>query len=265
MLTLGNGPLSMHPPQRVNYRLDGPAHKLMMTPFPRRVRAILGGETVLDTRDGQLLYESALLPQLYVPEVDIRLDLMHPTDHTTHCPFKGDASYWTIRVGDRAADNAVWGYPQPNPAATWLAGYRAFYWDRLDAWFDEDEEVFGHLRDPYTRVDVVASSRHIRVLAGDRVIVETSAPKVLSETGLPNRYYLPRDAVGADLLERSDTSMYCPYKGRSTYWSLRVGDELIPDVAWSYEQPLRDAGDVAGHLCFLHDRLVIEADGSPPA
>lgn len=263
MLTLGNGPLSMTPPQRVNYRIDGPAHKLLMTEFPRRVRAVFAGETVFDTRAGMLLYESALLPQLYVPRADVRAELLASTGHSTHCPFKGDASYWSIQAGDRVADNAVWGYPQPNPDASWLAGYQAFHWGGLDAWFDEDEAVFGHLRGPYTRVDVVRTGRVVRVLAGDEVVAQTTVSKLLSETGLPNRYYLPPDAVRDGMLERSDTRTYCPYKGQSTYWSLRLGGELVVDVAWSYAEPLNDARDVRDHLCFLHDRLTVEVDGTP--
>lgn len=265
MLTIGGGPLSMHPPLRVNYTIDGPAHKLMMIDFPRRVRATFAGQTVLDTRAGTLLYESALLPQLYVPDTDINTALLTPTDHSTHCPFKGDASYWSVSVDDRTAENAVWAYPTPNEAATWLTGYRAFYWKAMDSWHDEDEEVFGHLRDPFTRVEVVPSSRSVRVLIDDAVIGETHNPKILSETGLPNRYYLPWEDIRSDMLEHSETRTYCPYKGRSTYWSLRLDDELIPDVAWCYEDPLNDAIPVLGHACFLHDRLRVEVDGQPLA
>ena len=104
-LTLGDGPLSSRPRNTVNYRIDGPAHRLLFEPFPRRVRAVFGGETVLDTTSGMLLHESNLLPQLYLPHDDVRDDLLTRTDHHTHCPFKGDASYWSVTVGDRTAGN----------------------------------------------------------------------------------------------------------------------------------------------------------------
>ena len=172
-LTRTDGPLSAHAPATVNYRIDGPAHKLLMHPFPRRVRAEFAGRTVLDTRRGVLVHETALLPQLYVPEEDIDASLFVPSTHTTHCPFKGDASYRTLQVGDRAAENALWAYPDPLPDARWLAGYAALYWSAADAWFDEDEQVFAHLTDPYTRVDVRPTSRHVQVRAGDTVVAES--------------------------------------------------------------------------------------------
>ena len=132
-LTLSSGPLSGHPPETVNYRIDGPAHKLLMQEFPRRVRATFGGETIFDTVRATLLHETGLLPQVYVPEDDIRADLLRPTDHHTYCPFKGTASYWTIKIGDKNAENAIWGYESPYDETTQLAGHYAFYDTRVDS------------------------------------------------------------------------------------------------------------------------------------
>ena len=262
-LTLSHGPLSARSPEAVNYRIDGPAHRLLFDEFPRRVRAVLGGETVADTVRGKLLHETGLLPVLYFPEEDLRSDLLEPSDHSTHCPFKGDASYRSIRVGDRVARDAVWSYPQPRGAAEWLRGYAAIYWHVMDAWFDEDEQVEGHLRDPYHRVDVRDSGRHVRVLAGSEVIAETSRPKLLSETGLPNRFYVPPEDVRLDLLRPSETRTVCPYKGRASYWSLHLDDEPLEDVAWSYERPLENAAKVPGLLSFSHAGLSVVVDGRP--
>ena len=154
-LTISSGPLSGHPPETVNYRIDGPAHKLLMLQFPRRVRANFGSETVVDTVRAMLLYETGLLPQVYVPQDDIRADLLRPTDHHTYCPFKGTASYWSVATaGGQVAENAIWAYPDPNAESRWLRGYAGFYWDAMDEWYDEDERVEGHIRDPYHRVDV---------------------------------------------------------------------------------------------------------------
>lgn len=257
-LTLANGPLSTSPPTEANYAIDGPAHRLLLTPFPRRVRATLGASDVFDTDRGVLLHESNLLPALYVPVDDIDTDLLVPTDRSTHCPFKGDASYWTVTVGDLVAENAVWAYERPLATAPWLDGLRAFYWDRLDHWYDEDEEVFGHLRDPYHRVDVRRSRRTVTVSIGGVAVAETSSAMVLSETGLPNRWYVPRADVCADLLDVSSTSTHCPYKGWSTYWSFTGGDEVIADVAWSYDEPFDDARRVAEHLGFDGDAVAID-------
>ncbi|CAN5745453.1 DUF427 domain-containing protein [soil metagenome] len=257
-LTLGNGPLAAGAPLTVNYRVDGPAHKILFSDFPRRVRATFAGRTVLDTTQGRLLHESNILPMLYVPTKDVDQDLLVATDQSTHCPFKGDASYWSIVVNDRTADNAVWGYPDPNDDAGWLKDHQAFYWAKLDAWFDEDEQVEGHLRDPYHRVDARSSSRHVRVQAGGTVVAESTRPVVVSETGLPNRFYLPTADVETTLLTSSTTRTHCPYKGWASYWSFRDG---AADVAWSYEDPFSDAAKAAGHLCFAGDDITTEVDG----
>jgi uncharacterized protein (DUF427 family) len=254
-LTLDHGPFGPEPPAAVNYTLDGPAHKLLMTPFPRRVRAEIGGEIVLDSMRGMLLHETGILPRLYVPFEDVRDDLLHPTPTVTHCPFKGDAAYWLVEVGDRVVHDAFWAYLDPKPEARWLKGLVAPYWHKLDRWFDEDEEVLGHLRDPYHRVDCRQASRHVVVRAGGEVIAESDRPVVLSETGLPNRLYLPREDVRADVLEPTGKQTVCPYKGTAAYFRVRVGDTVVEDAAWSYEQPLESALKVARLVCF-DDALV---------
>jgi uncharacterized protein (DUF427 family) len=260
-LTRPPGPLAGTGEQRTNYRVEGPQHRLLWHPFPRRVRAEFGGQTVLDTRAGMLLHETGLRPQLYLPERDLREGLLEPTDHHTYCPFKGEASYRTLRVGDRVADNAVWNYPDPVPSASWLAGYAALYWPAVDRWLDEDDEALGHLPDPFHRIDVRATSRQVRILAGDMVLAESSRALVLSETGLPNRYYLP----AADIREKlvaSTTQTVCPYKGWASYWSLHLDGRELADVAWEYPQPLEEAARIAGYRCFGHDELTVEIDGA---
>src|SRR3954454_16553825 len=198
-LTMASGPLSVRPAQS-NYTMDSPKHRLFFEPHPRRIRAVLAGRTILDTVRGHLLQESNLLPVLYVPIDDLDASLLEPTDHHTHCPFKGDASYWSLRVGARVAENAVWYYPEPLEAAGWLRGHAALYWDRVDAWYEEDDEVRGHLRDPYPRVDARPASRRVQVVAGEEVLAESDRPVLLFETGLPTRAYVPRDDVRAELV-----------------------------------------------------------------
>lgn len=260
-LTLGGGPLATRGPETVNYRIDGPPHRLLWQPFPRRVRAVLGDEVVLDSRDGKLLHESNLLPQLYVPREDVREDLLEPTEHGTHCPFKGDASYFSVRAGEKLAENAVWAYPSPTADASWLDGHLAVYWGAMDAWFDEGDEVFGHLCDPYHRIDIRATNAHVRVQSGDLVVAETRRAKVLSETSLPNRFYLPLQDVRTDLLEPSATHTVCPYKGTASYRGLRVGSGVIRDAAWIYPSPLDGARRIADHACFLAEDLETVVDG----
>jgi uncharacterized protein (DUF427 family) len=254
-LTFGGGPLSPHAPQTVNYDIAGPAHKLLMQPFPRRVRAEFAGRTVLDTRRGQLLYETAIAPQLYVPEEDLDASAFEPTAHSTHCPFKGDATYRSLKVGDRVVENALWAYPEPTATAPWLAGYAALYWSAADAWYDEDEPTVGHLPDPYHRVDVRQSSRHVQVFAGDALVAESRSPLLLSETGLPNRYYLDPAEVTADL-RPTGTHTVCPYKGEASYWTVGLPDgRELTDAAWGYPKPLAESSAVLGRVSLLHDDL----------
>ncbi len=179
------------------------------------MRAVFGGETVVDNHSVKLLHETGHLPVYYFPEEDLRGDLLEPTDHTTHCPFKGDASYRSVRVEDRIAEYAVWTYPEPLEDAPPILGYVALYHDAMDKWLEEDEEVFGHPHDPYHRVDVLESSRHVRVSLNGEVVAETERPKILFETGLPPRYYIPPEDVRTDLLVPSETKTVCPYIRRS--------------------------------------------------
>jgi len=243
-LTFPGAPLASEPPTTTNYAIDGPRHRLLLHPFPRRVRARFAGEVVLDSTRGALLHESNILPRLYVPLADVRADLLERTDHSTHCPFKGDASYWSVRVGDRVAENAVWTYEEPIEEASWLRGLVSVYPERMDAWFDEDEEVTG-LRDPYHRVDARRSSRRIEVRSDGQVIARSERPVVVAETGLPLRFYLPREDVLAEL-RPSETTATCPYKGRASYASL----DGIEDVAWSYDEPLESMLVARDMLCF---------------
>ncbi|WP_214368244.1 DUF427 domain-containing protein [Pseudonocardia sp. H11422] len=262
-LTRTDGPLSPNAPKTVNYAIEGPAHKLLFHLFPRRVRAEFAGRTVLDTRGGMLLHETALLPMLYVPLAEFDRSLLEATEHTTHCPFKGDASYHSVRVGDRVAENAIWSYPAPKADASWLAGYASMYWSAADAWYDEDEQVFGHLTDPYTRIDVRPTSRRVQVRFGDTVIAESTAPVVLSETALPNRWYLSPDDVRVPL-EPTATRTHCPYKGEASYVSARLPDgQVLTDVAWSYPTPLPESSRIAGLLSFAHDGVTVLVDGEP--
>lgn len=261
-LTTGDGPLG-RPPASANYEIDGPKHKLFFNDFPRRVRARLGGEEILDTTRGKLLHETGILPRLYVPRGDLRDELLEATDHTTHCPFKGDASYWSVRAGVRVAENAVWAYVTPLEAAAWLDDYASVYFDEMDEWFDEDEPIRGHLRDPYHRVDARRTSYPIRVSIDGTVVAESSASVVVSETGLPNRWYIPAADVKTKLLTTSEKKTHCPYKGDAAYFSAAIGDARFDDVAWAYDDPFEDAAKVAGYLSFDGDEVATEIEGRP--
>ena len=147
-LTLGIAPLSHQAPTTANYRFDGPKNLVLCTPFPRRLRAQLGGVEVLDTEAAMLLHESGIFPQVYVPVADVAMAHLSKTDLSTHCPYKGDASYWTVAAGGKVEENAVWGYEAPIESAAFIEGYVAFEWTRMDRWFDEDDGLVRAFQKP---------------------------------------------------------------------------------------------------------------------
>jgi len=260
-LSVGTGPLAGQPAGDFNFDLSGaPAHRIFFHDYPRRLRALVADRVVLDTTGGKLLYETGLLPVPYVPLADFDGALLERSGHATHCPFKGDASYWTIRAGDTVVENAIWAYEEPLPEAAWLKGYGALYWRKASAWFLEEEPVFGQLRDPFHRVDVHESSRPVSVTVEGRLVASCERPKLLFETGLPARVYIPRSDVIPGLLAESERRGVCPYKGYSHFISVAG----VEDAAWTYDAPLPDAIKVQGHVCFDDERVAVEL-GPPRA
>ena len=261
-LTIGTGPFGKQSHGTFNFDTGVlQPHTLYFEDSPRRVRVIFNGETVADTRRAKLLHETGHLPIYYFSEEDVCRDLLETTDHTTYCPFKGNASYWSVRVDDNVAENAVWSYPEPLEEAPPLSGYLAFYWRMMDAWFEEDEQVFVHPRDPYHRIDVLDSTRHVKVMVDGEVVAETARPKLLFETGLPPRYYIRAEDVRMDKLLPSEKNTQCPYKGVASYWSVIIGEDILEDLVWSYQDPIPEAAKMKGHLCFFNEKVDLEVDG----
>jgi uncharacterized protein (DUF427 family) len=238
---------------------DGPP--LRIEPCGRRVRVVLAGRTIVDSTDVKYLFERDHLPVYYFPLADVDQTVLERSEKTTHCPRKGDASYWSVRVGDRVAPDAVWGYETPIEAAGGLAGHVAFYWKQFDHWYEEDEEVFVHPRDPYKRVDTLPSSRHVRIERDGVLLAESRRPVLLFETGIATRFYLPRADVKLDRLQESDTITQCPYKGRASYYSARIGDELVPDLAWTYTFPVPEAPRLEQLIAFFDEHVDTWVDG----
>lgn len=230
-------------------------HSIKLEPRPRRIRVRLADAFVADSKSVMLMLEARRLPIYYFPMKDVRMDLLEPSEHRTQSPDKGEASYWSVKVDDRVAENAAWAYLDPPAEHAAIKDYVAFYWDKLDAWFEEDDEVFVHPRHPYHRVDVLNSSRHVRVVVAGETIAETRRPRLLFETGLPTRYYIPKLDVRMERLVPSDTRTACPYKGRATYWSVRVGDKLSKDHAWSYPMPIPECPKIENHICFFNEKV----------
>ena len=260
-LTLGSGPLAGKPGGDFNFGWDGaPAHRIFFERYAGRLRALVGDRVVLDSERARLLHETGILPRVYVPFEDLDASLLERTATSTHCPFKGDASYWTLTVGDRVLEDAVWAYEEPFAPAAWLAGFASLYWEKADAWFREDERLLGGIRDPYHRVDVLEASRPARVRVDGTLVAETPRAKLLFETGLPPRVYVPGADIAPGTLSPSPTRTVCPYKGEASYWHVHAGDGRIEDGAWSYETPLLEAREIARHIAFGGDGIEVEVD-----
>jgi len=225
----------------------------------KRIRAYLGGELVADTTRPLLVWEKPYYPTYYFPAADVRTDLLAADGEVSHSPSRGDGHANTVRAGGKEAPGAALRYEQ-SPFEE-LRDTIRLDWHAMDAWFEEDEQVFTHARDPYTRVDILPSSRHVRVEIGGLTIAETTKPTLLFETGLPTRYYMPKTHVRMDLLTPTKTATHCPYKGQAAYWSVRIGDALVPDLAWSYPTPLPESKKIAGLVCFYPDKVDLYVDG----
>ena len=226
---------------------------------PRRVRAFFDNQLLVDSQRALLVFETKRPPVYWFPAADVRMDLLARKE-----PVAGAASAterWRSNTGGGVADNLAWSYAEPTGELAPLDGHIAFYWNAVDAWYEEDEEVFVHPRDPYTRVDTVHSSRHVRVEVDGQLVAETRRPVLLYETGLPTRYYIPRLEVRMDLLEATDTVTHCPYKGTASYWSLQVGDKVYKDFVWSYPTPIPEIPKIENLLCFYNEKVDLYIDG----
>jgi uncharacterized protein (DUF427 family) len=197
----------------------------------------------------------------YFPARDVRVELLKPTRNETDSGGAGEVARWNLEAGDRVAENAAWSYRDPSGERAPLKDHFAFYWNALDSWYEEDDEVFVHPRDPYHRVDVLNSSRHVSVVVEGEVVAETDKPRLLFETGLPTRYYIPKLDVRMDLLEPTDSLTKCPYKGEAHYWSVRAGGKVVKDLVWSYPAPIPECPKIENLLSFYNEKADIYVDG----
>ena len=231
---------------------------------PKRIRAVLGGAMAIDSTSVALVWEHDFYPQWFVPPADLAVHLA-PSDATpakpppSH-PVLGPPQYLDVTGQDRRTIPAgAWTHPDCKVPE--LADHVRFAWDTMPAWLEEDEPVFVHPRSPYVRIDALRASRQVRVEIDGTVVASSPRPTVLYETGLPPRFYLPISDVRLDLLERSDTSTACPYKGTANYYSVRIGSTLHRDVAFSYRLTTTESGPIAGQLCFWGDAVTVTVDG----
>ncbi|HEV7469329.1 MAG TPA: DUF427 domain-containing protein [Pseudonocardia sp.] len=233
----------------------------LVEPTPRWIRVRLVGELVADSRDALLHVQygpgdlpRSFLPTYYVPSDDLQPGVLVDRDEDS-----SGLTTWTVQAAGRRVERGAWMHIEPPPPLEALAGLITFSWHGL-TWFEEDEQLQAHARDPHKRVDVVPSSRRVRVELDGHLLAESRRPLLLFETGLPVRYYLPPDDVVAELLPNETVSV-CPYKGVATWWAARVGDRVVEDLVWSYPTPIPENPRIAGLLCFRNERVDLIVDG----
>jgi uncharacterized protein (DUF427 family) len=218
-LSTGRGPLSAKPAGR--FTAPMPQKVSYIEPFRRRVTATKDGRTVVETERALLTHRPGQPPTLTFPVEDVD--------------------------GVQAQESVD------------IPGFVTVPWDAVDAWFEEDEQMFGHVRNPYHRVDCVRSHRALHVEAAGTTLVDTTETMVVYETALEPRLYVDRRHVRVELT-RSQTHTYCPYKGTATYWNAVANGVVLPDVAWSYEDALPESAPLQHLVSFDDQRVVVRHD-----
>jgi uncharacterized protein (DUF427 family) len=241
---------------------DFPAHispPESVQPVPRRIRGSLDGLVALDTTRALYVWEHPRYPQYYVPPDDVLPGLLVPEDHVQQSAW-GKLQAHGLKHGTEYSSRAAKVVVDSRDDR--LAGMVRFNWDALDAWFEEDEQIFVHPRNPYVRVDALRSTRSLRVELDGVELAESTSPVMVFETGLPTRYYVNRSEVRFDHLVATDTVTACPYKGvTNQYWSFEAGAHRVVDVAWSYEFTTAAVTPIAGLVAFYNEKVDIYLDG----
>ena len=219
-----------------------PRAEVEVATSPKWIRVFFGGEMIASSKRTRLKRGRPIT--YFFPREDVKTEYLAEAGG-------GKTTTWTVQVGDAVAERAAWSH-EDDPH---LAGHIAFKWHEMDAWFEEDEEIHVHPRDPYVRLDTVRSSRHVRVVIDGETVAETRRPVLLFETGLATRYYIPKVDVRMDLLVPSDTHTGCPYKGQASYYSVKVGQALAEDVVWYYPFPEPEVAKIQGLLCFYQEKV----------
>ena len=235
-----------------------PQGRVRVEVSPKRVRAYLGSHLVADTKHPLLVWEVPYYPSYYFPVDDVVGKLI-PVGRLEHSPSRGDAELFDVQVGDRTAPAAAKRYPDsPIPQ---LRDAVRISWSAMDEWLEEDEPVYVHPRDPYTRVDVLGSTRHVEIRIDGVTIADSHQPRILFETGLPPRYYLPLTDFRLELLTPSSAETQCPYKGTATYWHVDVNGKRYGDFVWMYRSPLPESQKIAGLVATYNEKVDLYLDG----
>jgi uncharacterized protein (DUF427 family) len=257
-LSWQQGPLGRNPHGTFVSATPMPDRVLYLEPLRRRMSVELRGSIVARSDDVVLLFEPARYPVAYFPFRDVAEGALHPTDRRTTHPDLGDTQWFDV-VGDdgHGARRAAWQHIDPPPHADALRDTVAFAWRAMDAFYEEDERILGHAADPYHRLDIRRTSRHLVVQQDDRVVADTHAPLVLYESGFAPRWYVPRADIGAEALHAVEGQTFCPYKGLASYYD--IGDAR--NAAWSYRAPFEEVARIADLVSFYPEKVTITIDG----
>ncbi|KAK3625891.1 hypothetical protein LTR56_008451 [Elasticomyces elasticus] len=243
---------------------DGP-HKVLAT--SRMIKILYNGSYILQTTNAVFCWEHPFYPQFYVSRKELEASSkqvgLSITEGETYKSDNGTevGKQLKLEVGGKSIDKVVAFSDSLSGDAEPLAGLVKIDFDSVDAWFEEDTPVFVHPKDPFKRIDIVASKRPIRVSVDGQVVAETSMSSHLYETMLPTRFYMPFTALDPSVLRPSKTRTRCPYKGEAEYYSVEVNGKLHEDIIWYYRTPTLESGPIVGLVCFYNEKVDIELDG----
>ncbi len=237
---------------------DVPPRLLYAEPLRRRMRAEMGGQTVVESDGAVLLFEPSRYPVAYFPIGDFAEGVLRAADHRTHHPDLGETAWFEIVAGDRRVDRGAWQHVALPAHATLLEGLVAPAWRAMDAVYEENDRILGHAADPYHRIDIRSTSRHLQVRRDGELVADSHAPVVLYESGFAPRWYVPRRDVTADALTADALRTFCPYKGVASYYDVRD----VSQAAWSYRAPIEEVSAIAELVSFEPDKVEVTLDGA---
>ncbi len=227
---------------------------------PKWIRVLFDNRFIADSKKAKLFLPGAV-PYYYFSKQDVEMDMLKTTNKSKESKLLGEAVIYDIKSGEKIAKEAAWNYPEPVSDDLDISDYISFDWQQMDGWFEEAEEIFVHPHNPYHRIDILQSTRHVKVVIMDEVIAETNAPVLLFETGLPTRYYFPKLDVRSKYLQKSKLKTGCAYKGWASYYTVKIGNQEAKNVCWHYDFPASEMSKIATLIAFFNERVDIYVDG----
>jgi uncharacterized protein (DUF427 family) len=257
-LSWQQGPLGRDPSGTFLTATPMPERVLYLEPLRRRMSVELGGSIIARSDDAVILFEPARYPVAYFPIGDVDQRALQPSDRVTTHPDLGTTQWFNVVGGDgEVTQRGAWEHVDPPAQAGALRDTVAFAWRTMDSFYEEDERILGHAADPYHRIDIRRTSRHLVARHDDLVVADTNAPLVLYESGFAPRWYVPRADIAAEALHAVEGQTFCPYKGLASYYD--IGQTR--NAAWSYRAPFDEVARIADLVSFYPEKVTITIDG----